>query len=1267
MIRPTPESISPELREIKEAFMFGAAIQCGAGPTFQNIADAHPEVVAHLAKLDPARSAAVVGSLLTLPELQANCLRIETLVHLALMVGRGRDKVSDPHVRTMFRALGNGFCGRMEDPAEDIFVGTVRTSRGNFRILEGIWEGNAFYLQHLLNVMEAMPAGSGYNQLRDDVYALLTLSDLICERARLQPHQLGAELPLERLSAKDHGPLAVKAARIRFTTTELEQGGINPLLLAPFLFMLSDRALLGTECLGNSSLERRPLIRVGDHIVVVLPTAISAAIRCHLIERMKVLGMLGAFRRGIANEYAQHFSGLQLLGRRGRAPIAFQFLKHGAFAGVVSTVDQGRYLNAIFFTDQFTDFEKTGLAGMNPESPLMGDIIKKHIDHAYNQACKRPDFVDGISLLVGCGVGRGAAIASDLEAHPNWRVEFISAYDFDTLSWMPGFTPLFLWRLLTARDQVNALGAGLQNINGLLNLVAWTRSLDGHLVPHGDLPDDFVREGRGAFLMINQNSLRDLRHEVALHHDVRVVQDWQGRWVPVRRDRQSEFADDDAAPLYGSEIVNDEGRLMSVYLAPVRSWWAEASMPEETPGEVAYERWRLMTVWLSRAVPMLDRLSSLPAGTIKWRAVFEAPSGGLRAQAPLHNYEEVRAAISVTIDFATATIITTAPTIFEDALCHVENIAERALVDAMLEGVLTLSGAAQDDRPLLLRLIVPSPQVRHAHGFAARGFRDLVRHKLGGHVIKIDRYDDAANRLGLGWTVRDRSLGSRLSGKVATIAYLNTLVTAIEDSLCADLRAFNREALLRRLLLNHEAAAVDRDRWRRTSASVLALHPDTESTLAVIGKHDMELSATFQTSRILMEVAICESPLTGGREPGDLDLSRLMAKAGLIFHLGGWSDAIRWDVMEPLVRITPLGDVHAKLDYIDNVVMPHVQEMNYVRTRHAADKYADNLKQVEGRKSVSELMDSKFLEAWSEEFGASFEETRILIDWLENKGLERDEPVISLSLADFETVNAEGQTLATNVVTRLLNVFTLFSRTSWREVPDGFDDRDRQPWRYRRRLSAMRRPVLKIGSGDAELYLVAPGMMRESFAYQVSNYMSGDFPPYQLGRKMKAWAGREANARGAKFTREVAAALEELGWKTDIEVKLTKILRQSLDRDYGDVDVLAWQPGEKRILIVECKDVQFKKTYGEMSEQLGDFRGELRSNGKPDYLRRHLDRMDVLREHTAVVASYCKLGSAEVHLQSHLIFKNPVPMKYALKKMSERVVVSLYDEISDWA
>ncbi|WP_404936839.1 hypothetical protein P7C00_16185 [Pseudomonas sp. JDS08PS003] len=100
----------------------------------------------------------------------------------------------------------------------------------------------------------------------------------------------------------------------------------------------------------------------------------------------------------------------------------------------------------------------------------------------------------------------------------------------------------------------------------------------------------------------------------------------------------------------------------------------------------------------------------------------------------------------------------------------------------------------------------------------------------------------------------------------------------------------------------------------------------------------------------------------------------------------------------------------------------------------------------------------------------------------------------------------------------------------------------------------------------------------------------------------------------------------ELGWQVAPEIKLTKILRMPLDRDYGDVDVLAWSPTKGRVLIIECKDLQLKKTYGEITEQLSDFRG-LEIDGKRDFLRKHLDRVDVLQKHRLKALEFLKLES----------------------------------------
>ena len=88
--------------------------------------------------------------------------------------------------------------------------------------------------------------------------------------------------------------------------------------------------------------------------------------------------------------------------------------------------------------------------------------------------------------------------------------------------------------------------------------------------------------------------------------------------------------------------------------------------------------------------------------------------------------------------------------------------------------------------------------------------------------------------------------------------------------------------------------------------------------------------------------------------------------------------------------------------------------------------------------------------------------------------------------------------------------------------------------------------------------------------------------------EMKSWIGRANSVERLKFNSEVAIRMRELGWQVDQEVRLTKLLKRPFDRDYGDIDVLAWRADSRRVLIMECKDVQYRKTIGEIAEQISD-------------------------------------------------------------------------------
>jgi hypothetical protein len=189
-------------------------------------------------------------------------------------------------------------------------------------------------------------------------------------------------------------------------------------------------------------------------------------------------------------------------------------------------------------------------------------------------------------------------------------------------------------------------------------------------------------------------------------------------------------------------------------------------------------------------------------------------------------------------------------------------------------------------------------------------------------------------------------------------------------------------------------------------------------------------------------------------------------------------------------------------------------------------------------------------------------------------------------------------------------------------------------------------------------------MLVDGLAYALVNYHHGDFPQEQLSPLMKQWQAKVTGERGTKFANEVAAALENRGWETKVEIKMTELFRRNLGRDYGDIDVLAWNSQLRRVAVIECKDLQYKKTVGELAEQLSDYRGEVRSNGRRDSLRKHLDRMEMIEGAPEVIEAFTGISPSAP--ESVLMFSNPVPMEYALSERETKVRVTNIRKVEEF-
>jgi hypothetical protein len=1215
-----------------------------SSPLLRRFADEHSLLSEELHQFDLVQLASLVGGLLTHPGWQGSSIRLQVLQHLVLGNASGRRQPTVRELERWLNDLGQGFAGQLEDPAEDVFVSRVILPDRDCLIFRGTDEGADFYLQRFLDLLQEMPQEEPYGCLARGIRSILALSHAVAARSGIKAHTVGEALPLKQVRKAHLRRAAKLGSRIAFSRSDLDELGIDPMDLTQFVFDLNDRSCLTSENLGYTTLERHPLLRIDDHFYLVLPLAVSIAIRRAVIECCTSQGAEETLYRAYTKAIAESCRGMPLLG--GPPVQRIPFRKEGELhvADLFSYVDEGRLLHLLFVVDSFRDYSESGTTRPDPDPSMLKVAIDQSLEAA--RAFRQPPEVrEGISVVIACLWGRPLVVsASDFE-DKRWRVVGLSVTDFAALSWLPDFSPLDLWRVLDECEQIEKMGIKLINPSGLLNLCAWIKDFDTEKRRNMDMaswnPED---PGPPLHFVLPVNASLVSRVESADAWNPHHALTWDGRNVQVRRQlARTASPRSYSPPLYVSMDDIISGKLLSVFETNQRGWWTAVETPKSDDPRLHPRLWEACGIWIGRAAPVLEReIADLPPGPIAWLCRFE-DSDEVNPSEDVP--EEGAARALLTVEAQDNTVHVVAAENFLTTLRDPRNVVERLLVDGLVTGALQLSGGNPSPQRVeeITRKIVPDDWARVIHQFEAVEFRHFLQTvPMADPVIPGER-DDAYSRLNLGWSVRKRSEGALLKGERTCCEYLNRLVDAVWVDMRLSLKRYTREPLLIKLTENHEAIMVDSDKWLQSARAYMSLYSDRPEAAAHAARRTTALAAGATATRILIEMALCESPESASQEAGALEISRLMAGAMHLHVLGGWSEAIRFRAKKAEIRITPLGDLDTQTDFDDQIGNPYAATLVTRRFLQAAQRYEDRFARQDTVESVRDLFEEEFWEAWVEEFGCSIDEIRTFVDNLE-------EEAIRLRTASFVTDFAglcrlEGfKRMASDAVRRILDMFTLCTRAEWPAAPPGFSPHDWYPWRFRRRLSVISRPILQFNAiGDAR-YLIVPGMVRDGFRKVLDychdgGYDARNFPP---GR-MRSWVGATENKRGHRFNLDVSERLSELGWQARANVALTEILNAKLPRNYGDIDVLAWRDG--RVLAIECKDLELARTIGEIARQLHEFRGEI-ADGRPDRLKRHLLRTEVLKAHVSEVGRFIGFLSA-AKVEAWLIFSDVVPISFS--------------------
>ena len=1213
-------------------------------------------LVDFLAKYDIKSTVSQLAGLLTAPTLQANTVRVEVLVHLAVAHCRGKRKAGLSEIHNWLNEHLTGIA-RQEDPVEDVFITNVETPEGNRRVFQGIWGSNDYFIQAVLDTLGSVEVLQKYTDLREPVFALLRLSDCIAKRLGLQRWHSDASMPQGTVPITSAIRLGDRVRAVTFTQDDLESLGASREVLAPFILTDEDRENLLGESTEHSSLERYPLIEFGDELVFTLPHAVSPAILRFVLSELRQMGCLQAFGNALSTHQARQVEedGLgELKGEVESLTSPKPDSQTPSLHSWLLKLDIDKYLHVVLLHGKLDWLEGQGMHSIMqyPEAYCIG--LGKYLSKVSKHCQTLPDFAEGMTLLVAGGLWQGGYMLDLKEWPDQWRVSFIQVSDLLMLASEPERSVTRYLKCIKQKEWMEKEGVNFLNINGDYSFYCFWRCGDYRLVPR-DCPVDDVD-----LISIGTDEVLLARQEIRNLMDRHTIQTTNDVWLSVMRfSSDTYFKSMQGRPIYASPSYF---RVMGVLAGAVEtprgpSWLL--TTPSENSKHTRHLLCRIWSSFLGLCDKLVFEVEALypeaPLGAVEIRVNFD------QLVVPEDHAEFQPSGVTigepvVVVNLGQRTAEIKFPPDFLMHFRQPENTGERLVLRAIANGLVRLHRGVTErvDETVLDELMNKvignlGARVLHLHTYSP--IEHLLLRKSQKQIF-LTREDVAFSKIRLSEGCTATCHGTNIKSKLECNAFLHRVVDKIWKQIREQLRQLDRVSVICKVLEVHEAVTQDRNHWRRTAQAILALYYPEEDVIAVAQKRESERSNVSLSARTILEMAICECPTMGGRQLSRWKLDELLAKVALLLEVATDSDAVNGDLIkQPRIDLHPNGEYTIDRDFHNTVIKPFWSNYFQGEFEEAAEEYTslyqDTLPPNKAR--VDKIFSSDFMHAFQVEFDLTPDEVVEGLKKLVDLAVERSSVVVQTTLGDLKARLTAVEGLSSGASEAFIRTFSIFHRSAWDQPPSGFKCKDIYPWRFRRRLSAMARPIFVFGEQDDDTVLFGAGLLQLGIVYLLDKSEQGHLPSeFFRSDKMKQYTGAVNNKKGREFSQKVAHQLSQKSqneWKTCVEVQMTKL--GASDR-LGDVDVLAWRStGE--IKIIECKHLQFARTVADVAEICRRFRGEAK-----DELDKHVQRVNWIKANPASLQDIVGFVPDADHIDDRLVTNTHVPIMY-LESLPVRV------------
>ncbi|WP_022660531.1 hypothetical protein [Paucidesulfovibrio longus] len=1192
------------------------------------------EVSQRLGKYSFDSIATAIGGMLLNPKHTENGYRLELLAYISAYAAKGKRPYKIASLTDLLNNRLDYFWKGQEDPQEDVFVDNLITEEGNLYFLSGLLTSATYYVQNIIDIFRSTP--QKYDSAKKSIYALLSLLDASIRRANLDLYTTGESnckkdivtTPREILEWSKH---------VTFSKKDLTQLGITVEELSPFIVSKEELSDIYDSEFMESVINEKPIISSKGKLVLFLPTVLFHSIRRYVIKMFAAEDELHVFTHNL--KMVQFKSITSLVSCLNEHVIELDFVKREL--GLLGNIHDRFYANSegdyYHFIQYFPSDEV--FTSINYNEGIDGkEIGQKFI--AYIEQCAKftsnfPDFKKGISIIFFGGLGESLAIGWD-EKFDLWDIMHVNIGDLelmmhDAIDFLPS-----LFGIARQREELHKRNVTFSYLDTDALLYAFWRdheySLYAPLGQFNTMQNSMISIQSDYLLNFRKGLKTKIRHRCyynsRFHKYLRLKNHQQNPYFSQSNVAQNSVSYD---------LVKRKIILSLTSSSKVQVWVEVAPFEgDNIQFDFAYRLWEMICNWLMILLPYVDLHLPEPIdlSLILKFPVFDGWDGINIDTLPECGLDEVVKTISeITYVY------------FDDVFVkesHSQtNSAEKTLLHKIL-GVAFKDHLDTETIDSIIERAFSSPYSRFVHVFPANSYRDLIASQhIPSKPITNHQWDVAWANAKV-CTPEDFA-----KGKITKRAHANKFLSQKVDhlwNLISDILVkHSRLDIIEFCLSNIEAIAHDKTIWKRTVPALKSLH-DYAEVKGVIAKERSKLDETSLATRILIEMAYCNSPEKGESPFGVAEFSDLIALIWTLYLLASHSDAVRSEYAESW--ITPLANGWLDLDrtFFEKVISPYITDFFDVQFADSDEDYNRIFKIAESAEKTDDLFDKKFTEGVTSEYGVDIFKGFELANLIYEYALENEQPILILSREEVHSILSPSECPQASIE-KFLDKLTLPKRPSWDQDALGFKGADWWPWKFKRRWSFVSRPVLQSKDGE---FIISPGHLDESLKYIFYFASCGSFDTsYFDTQSMKSWIGHIAHELGMKFEKEVESAYKNIGFKTRQGLLMTELGATKEDGEFhkSDVDVIAWNGSSNEVFIIECKRLQQAKTLSEISEQLNKFKGVAEGEGK-DLLGKHIERFEWLNKKRDKLAEKVGIKASDMKLTPLVVTNTIVPMQF---------------------